>query len=89
MRLILSELTYRDGDGFRHFARGKSNELALFLDTSGRFYATPAHSLPSARGQGEPLTGRFKPKDGADFIGIVMHNPGAHVLLSSNAASDL
>ena len=80
-----SELTYRDGDGFRHSARGKSNELALFLDTSGRFYATPAHSLPSARGQGEPLTGRFKPKDGADFIGIVMHKPGSHVLLSSNA----
>ncbi len=79
------ELTYRDGDGFRHSAQGKSNELALFLDTSGRFYATPAHSLPSARGQGEPLTGRFKPKDGADFIGIVMHKPGSHVLLSSNA----
>ncbi len=80
-----TELTYRDGDGFRHYARGKSNELALFLDTSGRFYATPAHSLPSARGQGEPLTGRFKPKDGADFVGLVMHKPGSHVLLSSNA----
>ena len=80
-----SELTYRDGDGFRHFARGKSNELALFLDTSGRFYATPAYSLPSARGQGEPLTGRFKPRDGADFVGIVMHKPGTHVLLSSSA----
>ncbi|MDE2088677.1 MAG: DNA topoisomerase IV subunit A, partial [Gammaproteobacteria bacterium] len=65
-------LSYRAGDGFRAVARGRSNQLTVFLDSSGRAYALPAHSLPSARGQGEPLTGRLNPSGGAEFMGVMM-----------------
>jgi topoisomerase-4 subunit A len=65
-------LSYRSGDSFLSSAQGKSNQLAVFIDSTGRSYAAPAHSLPSARGQGEPLTGRFKPVAGAEFVATVM-----------------
>lgn len=80
-----SELAYRSGDGFAQAVRGRSNETLVFVDSHGRTYNTPAHSLPSARGQGEPLTGRFKPKDGARFVGVAMGNNATKVLLASNA----
>ena len=67
-----AELAYRSGDAFAQAARGRTNETLVFLDSHGRTYNTPAHTLPSARGQGEPLTGRFKPKDGARFVSVVM-----------------
>lgn len=53
------KLNYRAGDSARSAAKGKSNQLAVFLDSTGRAYTLAAHTLPSARGQGEPLTGRF------------------------------
>ena len=80
-----AELAYRSGDKFAQFARGRSNEILVFLDSHGRTYNSPAHSLPSARSQGEPLTGRFKPKDGARFVGVVMGGSATKVLLASNA----
>ena len=55
------ELNYRAGDAYLHAARGRSNQLACFVDSTGRSYSMAAHSLPSARSQGEPLTGRFSP----------------------------
>ena len=55
--------------------------ISLVSGYEREIYATPAHSLPSARGQGEPLTGQFKPKDGADFIGIVIRKPGSCIAL--------
>ena len=58
------EMAYKAGDGFAAVARGRSNQLAVFIDSAGKTYALPAHSLPSARGQGEPLSGRLKPADG-------------------------
>ena len=51
-------LSYKAGDGFKAAAPGRSNQYAVFIDSSGRSYSLAAHSLPSARGQGEPLTGR-------------------------------
>ncbi len=54
-------LNYKAGDEFRHAAHGRSNQQAVFLDSTGRAYSLPAHSLPSARSLGEPLTSRFTP----------------------------
>jgi topoisomerase-4 subunit A len=56
-----ASLSYRSGDDFLAAAQGRSNQLAMFIDSSGRVYSVMAHTLPSARGQGEPLSSRFKP----------------------------
>jgi len=76
-------LSYKSGDEFLAAAQGKSNQLVVFIDSHGRSYATPAHQLPSARGQGEPLTGRFKPAPGAEFVAVVMGRDDDLFLLST------
>jgi len=78
------KLSYRAGDGFAAAASGRSNQLAVFLDTQGRSYSLPAHTLPSARGQGEPLTGRLQPPDGAYFVHVLCGEPEDGVLLASD-----
>ncbi len=78
-------LSYKTGDEFRAAARGRSNQLAVFLDSTGRAYSLPAHTLPSARGQGEPLSGRLDPPDGASFAGVAIGEPGDHWVLASEA----
>jgi topoisomerase-4 subunit A len=78
-------LAYRSGDGFKAVAMGRSNQLAVFLDSTGRSYALPAHTLPSARGQGEPLTGRIDAPDGATFEGVLIGNPEDLYVLTSDA----
>lgn len=78
-------LNYKSGDAYQAQATGKSNQLALFLDSRGRCYALPAHSLPSARGQGEPLSGRLKPADGAQFVGVMMGESDDYFLTASSA----
>lgn len=60
-------LSYKAGDGFKTAAAGRSNQFAVFIDSTGRSYSVPAHTLPSARGQGEPLTGRLTPPPGANL----------------------
>ena len=80
-----SKLTYKSGDAFRAVARGRSNQLAVFIDSTGRAYALPAHTLPSARGQGEPLSGRLKPPEGATFEGVMMGDPETLYLLATDA----
>ncbi|MEM8766896.1 MAG: DNA topoisomerase IV subunit A [Pseudomonadota bacterium] len=79
------ELNYRSGDGYGHAARGRTNELLVFLDSTGRSYAVAPHTLPSARGQGEPLTGRLKPPAGARFVGVAMGPGSTRVLVASSA----
>lgn len=79
------DLNYRSGDSYGGSARGRTNELLIFQDSSGRTYSVAPHSLPSARGQGEPLTGRLKPPAGARFVGVVMGGAQMQVLLASNA----
>jgi topoisomerase-4 subunit A len=76
-------LNYKSGDGFQDMALGKSNQNVAFIDSFGRAYSLAAHSLPSARGQGEPLTGRFKPASGAEFKSCLMGREDDRFLLSS------
>ncbi len=68
-------LSYKTGDAFQAAARGRSTQLAVFIDSTGRAYSLPAHTLPSARGQGEPLSGRLDPPDGARFAGVLLGEP--------------
>ncbi|MHB1541625.1 MAG: DNA topoisomerase IV subunit A [Steroidobacteraceae bacterium] len=78
-------LSYKSGDGFQAMARGRSLQPAVFIDSTGRTYCLPAHSLASARGQGEPLSGRLNPPDGAKFAGVMMSEPEDLWLLASDA----
>ena len=78
-------LSYKSGDGFLAAAQGRSNQLAMFIDSTGRVYSVVAHTLPSARGQGEPLSGRFKPPDGAVFCGAMIGEPEQKYVLASDA----
>jgi topoisomerase IV subunit A len=77
-------LNYKSGDGFQDMAQGRSNQNVVFIDSFGRAYALATHSLPSARGQGEPLTGRFKTASGAEFVSSIMGRDEAHFLLTSS-----
>ncbi len=78
-------LNYKAGDDFCAAAKGKSNLSAVFLDSSGRSFALPAHTLPSARGQGEPLTGRLNPIAGSVFVDTIMGTDDQEFLFSSDA----
>jgi topoisomerase-4 subunit A len=78
-------LSYKTGDAFLASARGRSTQLAVFLDSTGRAYSLPAHTLPSARGQGEPLSGRLDPPDGAKFAGVAIGEPADKWLLATDA----
>ena len=78
-------LSYKSGDAYQALARGRSLQQAVFLDSTGRTYCLPAHSLPSARGQGEPLSGRLNPPDGAKFVGVMLGEPEDLWLLASDA----
>jgi len=77
--------SYKTGDEFQSAARGRSLQPAVFVDSTGRTYTLPAHSLPSARGQGEPLSGRLNPPDGAKFAGVMLGEPEDLWLLASDA----
>ena len=78
------KLNYKAGDAYLASAQGKSNQLAVFLDSAGRAYTLPAHKLPSARGQGDPLSGYFTPTPGAHFVSVIIGKPGDLYLLASN-----
>lgn len=80
-----STLSYKAGDAFLAQAQGKSNQIAAFLDSTGRVYSLPAHTLPSARGQGEPLTGKLNPPPGAVFTGVMFGEPDQYYVLASSA----
>ncbi|MEX0900612.1 MAG: DNA topoisomerase IV subunit A [Gammaproteobacteria bacterium] len=79
------ELQYRAGDDYLASAPARTNQLAAFLDSTGRAYALPAHTLPSARGLGEPLSGRLNPPDGAAFRGVLCGEDDSRWLLASDA----
>jgi topoisomerase-4 subunit A len=78
-------LSYKSGDGFKLAAKGRSNQMAIFIDSSGRSYNVLTHTLPSARSQGEPLTGRINPPSGVTFEGVLMPKEGDHVVLATDA----
>ena len=76
------QLSYRTGDGFQAASFGRSTQQAVFLDSTGRSYSLPAHTLPGARGQGEPLSGRLDPPDGAEFVAALVGEPADRWLLA-------
>jgi topoisomerase-4 subunit A len=77
-------LSYRDGDSLLAAVRGRSTQQVAFLDSEGRAYSTLAHSLPSARGNGEPLTGRFSPASGASFQAMASGENDSRLVLASS-----
>jgi topoisomerase-4 subunit A len=78
-------LSYKTGDEYQASALGRSTQLAIFLDSTGRAYSLPAHTLASARGQGEPLSGRLDPPDGASFAGVMIGEPEDLWLVASDS----
>ena len=78
-------LNYKSGDKFLAAARGRSNQNLFLQDSGGRFYALPGHTLPSARGQGEPATGRLNITSGALFTDVLMGADDQKVLLGTDA----
>lgn len=80
-----ASLSYKAGDSFKFAVRGRSNQQVVLLDSTGRSYSLSAHNLPSARGQGEPLSGHINPPSGATFEGALMGNDEQRILLASDA----
>ena len=78
-------LSYKAGDRFKSSAIGRSNEQAVFLDSTGRTYSLAVHQLPSARGHGEPLTGRIAPPAGTSFQSVLLGEADKRYLLASDA----
>ncbi|MDA8562076.1 DNA topoisomerase IV subunit A [Gammaproteobacteria bacterium] len=78
-------LNFKSSDEFKTMAKGRSNQSVVFLDSTGRSYSIAAHTLPSARGQGEPLTGRLNPPPHSQFIAALMGKDDQNYLLSSDA----
>jgi topoisomerase-4 subunit A len=78
-------LTYKAGDEYQHASKGRSVQQAVFLDSTGRAYSLVAHSLPSARGLGEPLSSRVDPPDGAKWRGVMIGEPEDLWLVASDA----
>ncbi|MEZ2680483.1 MULTISPECIES: DNA topoisomerase IV subunit A [Providencia] len=80
-----TNLNYKAGDGFKGAARGKSNQAAVFLDTTGRSYSVDPLELPSARSQGEPLTGKLTLPLGATIEHVLMAPDEQKYLMASDA----
>jgi topoisomerase-4 subunit A len=79
-----STLSYREGDGLLAAVKTRSTQQVAFFDSEGRSYSTAVHTLPSARGNGEPLTGRFSPAAGAAFQAIASGNNDECFVLASS-----
>lgn len=80
-----TNLNYKAGDGFKGAARGKSNQAAVFLDSTGRSYSVDPLELPSARSQGEPLTGKLSLPPGATIEHVLMAPEEQKYLMASDA----
>ena len=80
----VESLNYRSGDSFLDAVKGRSTQAIYLLDSTGRSYSTSSHDLPSARTQGEPLTGRLNPPSGALFTHLLTGNPDDWYVLASH-----
>jgi topoisomerase-4 subunit A len=83
--VAVDSLNYKAGDHHLASATGKSNQNAVFLDSTGRSYSAQAITLPSARGFGQPLTSRFTPGPQATFKAVLFGDPEQHLLAASDA----
>ena len=79
-----ANMNYRSGDAYLAHAQGKSNEKVYLMDNTGRSYRLDAHTLPSARGQGEPLTSLLKPTGGASFVNVLMGQDDSKLIMASS-----
>lgn len=79
-----SGLSFKAGDQYLASARGKTNQALVLLDETGRSYSLEAHTLPSARGQGEPITGRINPPAGVQITAVVLDDAQARYLIASD-----
>lgn len=79
-----ANMNYRSGDAYLAHAQGKSNEKVYLMDNTGRSYRLDAHNLPSARGQGEPLTSLLKPTGGASFVNVLMGQDDSKLIMASS-----
>jgi topoisomerase IV subunit A len=77
-------LNYREGDGLLAVVKARTTQQVAFIDSTGRAYSTPAHTLPSARGNGEPLTGRFSPVAGASFDAVIAGDNDTRLILATD-----
>jgi len=80
-----SSLSYRGEDTLQDFSRGKSNQMSVFLDSNGKAYSLPSHSLPSARGMGDPITGRVSADSGVKFISSLIGNDDNKFMIMNSA----
>ena len=80
-----SSLTFRGDDKLQHAAKGRNNQTAVFFDSGGKAFSLSAHSLPSARGMGEPLTGRIVSESGVTFEGVAIGAEESQILISNSA----
>ena len=78
-------LSYRGDDILQDFSRGKSNQMSVFLDSNGKAYSLPSHSLPSARGMGDPITGRVSADSGVKFISSLIGNDDDKYMIMNTA----
>jgi len=81
----VASLNYRSGDSFLDAVKTRSTQPVYLLDSTGRAYSTSAHDLPSARTQGEPLTGRLNPPAGSSFTNLLVGNPDDWIVVASDA----
>jgi len=79
------ELSYKSQDEFKAQTNARTNQQVIFLDHEGKVYTLPGHALPSARGQGEPLTGKLNPAEGVSFVALIGGEPDDWVLLANDA----
>ena len=78
-------LNYRGDDSLQDFCRGRNNQNAVFLDSQGKAYSIPGHTLPSARGLGDPITGRVSADSGVEFMSTVIGNNEDKFMISNSA----
>ena len=79
-----ASLSYRAGDEFFMQAIGRSNVPVVVIDNEGKSYSLMPHLLPSARGQGEPLTKYLQPSSGVQFAAILSGEPETEYVLASD-----
>ena len=80
-----SSLSFRGEDSLQDFCRGRNNQNVVFLDSQGKAYSIPGHTLPSARGMGEPITGRVSADSGVEFLSSVIGNDEDKFIITNSA----
>tara|TARA_B110000444_G_scaffold177434_1_gene166068 strand:+ start:6251 stop:8557 length:2307 start_codon:yes stop_codon:yes gene_type:complete len=78
-------LNYRGDDSLQDFCRGRNNQTAVFLDSQGKAYSLPGHTLPSARGLGDPITGRVSADSGVEFMSTLIGNDDDKFIITNTA----